>query len=112
MVDFSASCSVFVRREPGGELLATVGVDVQAPGAAPVAERCGPHHGAVDARTLCAQALLPLFGGSLPFGVRPMQRVPVFHQGLDLLEVLGQIPSHADCLSGLGVHGRPLCAES
>jgi hypothetical protein len=101
---WSAAHPVFVRRELGGELVACVGVDVQVPGIAPSLELCGPKDGAVDTTTLCAKALLPLFGGSLPFGVRPMQLVTVFHHGLDLVEVLGQVPNHAGCLNRVCAH--------
>lgn len=100
-----AARAQFLRGELGSKLIACLGVDVQAPGAAPGLERCGPQDGTVDATTLCAKALLPLFGGSLPFGVRPMQLVTVRHQSLDLAEVLGQIPGHAGCLNGVCAHG-------
>lgn len=101
----SASCLVLLRRELGGELVAALGIEVLAPGAALGSERCGPQDGSEDTSALCAQSLLGLFGGELPFGVSPMQRVTVVHHGLDLREVLGEVPGDSGDRGGRGVHG-------
>ena len=99
-MEYLATFSILVCREPVGERLTTIGIDIQAPGAAPIPEFRGPQDGSIDASTTCAQAPLPLFGGSLPFGISAMQRVTVCHQGFDLLEVLGQVPHHPGGLNG------------
>ena len=100
----SATCLVLVSRELGGELIACMGIEFQAPGVAPEPEICGYQCGPVDATTRCAKALLPLFGGVFPFGVSPMQKVTVFHQGLDFAEVLGPVPDHPCGLNCLCRH--------
>ena len=90
-----STCSVFLCRMPAGELIATVGVEFQAPCVAPGLEAVGLDDGAVHPYAVPAHALFAHFGCGLPFGVRPMQNVPIFHEGLDLVEVLRFVPNHA-----------------
>ena len=104
----SASCAIFVQRELGGELVASMGVEFQPLGGAPRLELCGPKDGAVDATTLCLKAAFAMFGGSLPLAEGFVKNATVFHQGLDRSEVFGQVPDHP-CGLNLSVHchGHP-----
>ena len=91
----SATCAVLLSRVPSGEIVATLGIDFQAPVLAPSGKCIGLDDGPVHPHAVPAHALFARLGIPLPFGVSPMQNVPIFHDGLDALEVLRFVPNHA-----------------
>lgn len=91
---FAFLCSF--HRSVVGESVACLGVEVQAPTLAPVLELLRAHHGSDDMSPASALLLFPEGSCTQPFSMRPVQGVAVGHEALDLLEVLFQIPDHAD----------------
>lgn len=91
----SVVCAVRLVRDCVGEVVATLGVELQAVPAAVVPELVRYQVRAHHEVALPAKAAFALLGCKPPLGVGAMQLVPVFHHGLDLAEVLERVPDHA-----------------
>lgn len=101
----SMACAVLLLRDPAGEVRTTLGVEVLAEPQAVLPEGVRCEVRSHDECALPAELAFGLLGLKPPLGVRGRQRVPVFHQGLDLGVVLERVPHHADGTDGLIVHG-------
>ena len=97
-----ASC-VFVGNRVG-EVHACLGVDIQAPRAAPLGKRFGIDDGAHYGLSVAAQVLLYALGYSSPFVERSGELVPIGHDPADGAVLFGTIPGEADDEGGRG-HG-------
>lgn len=102
MSDVSMSCpsglgvALHLGRSDAGEVLASMGVDIQAVPVAKVAEFSGPQHHAHGHESFPAELLFGHQGPALPFGMRAGERVSVFHEGNNLLVALGLVPGQPD----------------
>ena len=97
-------CAVLLSRAEVGELHACLGIDVQAPRAAPSDEVVSPQRYSDHEFALPAQLAFKLLGSEPPFGVGAGQLVRVRHDGLDAREVFELVPNDADDLRGV-LHG-------
>lgn len=79
-----------------GKSHACFGVEVQPPTLAPLLELCGANDGSNNGAARSALVFFPSCGGLEPFGVGSVQGVAIGHEALDFLEVLFQVPGHAN----------------
>lgn len=90
------SVSLRLSRGVTGEVVATAGIDTGALLGAEVDEIGQPEHRAHGHEAFPAQCLFGLAGVGVPFGMRPMQAVSVFHDGDNLLVALGLEPGQTN----------------
>lgn len=108
----SMAVAVYLHRGPVGECCATLGIDIQAPGAAPRLEFTGADDGSNNPVSFPLETVLRALGLGKEAFEGCGQCVPVFHEGADLLVAAGLIPGHACDGDGLLHVGSPVVVAS